>query len=166
MCYNALLKKKEGRNMDENAVKGRRYLLETDREEPSKEKAEEKHAEALQKWEDHTKNEKQEREKDLLELCPSEIISDAESSRKKRKYAIKTIQKAKYRQHTFYFLTKNFGKRVKNSLKRVKVVKKQNEVVKECQDRRSIEHEASEHNKNILEKLMHQMLLKIEHKVN
>ena len=66
--------------MDENAVKGRRYLLETDREEPSKEKAEEKHAEALQKWEDHKKKAKQEREKDLLELHPSEISCDTESS--------------------------------------------------------------------------------------
>ena len=33
------------------------------------------------------------------------------------------------------------------SLKRVKVVNQQNEGEKECQDRRSIEHEVSEHNK-------------------
>ena len=64
--------------------------MEIEREETTKEKAEEKCAEALQNWEDHKKKAKQEREKELLELCPSEISGDAESSRKKRKQAIKT----------------------------------------------------------------------------
>ena len=72
-----------------------------------------------------------------------------ESSRKKRKQAIKIMQKDKCRQHAFDFLTKNVEKGVKNSLKRVKVVNQKNEVAKECQDRRSIEYEVSEHNKNI-----------------
>ena len=56
------------------------------------------------------------------------------------------MQKDKYRQYTFGFLTKNVGKGVKNSLKRVKVVNQKNEVEKECHDRSSIEHEVSEHN--------------------
>ena len=59
----------------------------------------------------------------------------------------KTTQKAKCQQHTFDFLTKNVGKGVKNSLKRVKVVNQQNEVAKEFQDRRAIEHEVSKHDK-------------------
>ena len=47
--WKALVKKKEGRNIDENALKGRIEFLEIEREETTKEKSSEKHAEAPQK---------------------------------------------------------------------------------------------------------------------
>ena len=162
LCYKALVKKEGGRNIDENDLKGRREFLEIKREEMTKEKAEEKCAEALKNWEDYKKKAKQEREKYLLELHPLEISGDVESIRKKRKQAIKTMEKAKCWQYTFDFLTKNVGKGVKNSLKRVKVVNQHNEVAKKCQDRRAIEHEVSECDVYFLENLVHYILLKIE----
>ena len=69
--YKVLVKKKERRNIDEHDLKGGREFLKIEREEITEENAEEKCAEELQNWEDHKKKVKQEREKELLEFCPS-----------------------------------------------------------------------------------------------
>ena len=58
----------------------------------SRDEAEEKHDEALKRWNELKKTAKQEREKELLELCPSEISGDTESSRKKRKQVNKNAK--------------------------------------------------------------------------
>jgi len=79
-----------------------------------------------------------------LDFYPEEIAEDSDKARRRRKKAIKTIQKAKYRQHIFNFLTKHVGKGQKNSLKRVRIVNEQEEIVKECQDRHKIEHEIAQ----------------------
>ena len=44
----------------------------------------------------------------------------------------KECKKAQFRQYPFDLLTKQVGKGEKNSLKRVKIVDKNNEVIREC----------------------------------
>jgi len=72
-------------------------------------------------------------------MYPIEIVRDNEIIRKRQKKAMKTIKKMKYWQYTFSMLTKHIGKGEKNSLKRVKVLNGKNKVIKECQDKLSIE---------------------------
>ena len=52
----ALFKKKEGKSIDENALKGRREILELESEDTSRHEAEEKHHDVLSKWEEFKKH--------------------------------------------------------------------------------------------------------------
>ena len=103
--------------------------------------------EAQQKWEEFIKQSKEEKENKLMDFYPRNINNDTEQNQKLRKKAINTIKKEKFRQHTFTLLTKQVGKGEKQSLKRVKVINQQNEVIKECNDRESIEYEIANYNK-------------------
>ena len=58
----------------------------------------------------------------------------------------------KYRQYTFSMLTKHVGKGEKSSLKRVKVVNRNNKVIRECQDKQSIEYKIVQYNKKYFRK--------------
>ena len=60
---------------------------------------------------------------------------------------MKIVKKNRFRQYTFKKLTRHVGKGEKNSLKKVKLVNKNNKVIKECYDRASIEREIAEYNK-------------------
>ena len=88
-----------------------------------------------------------ERKKELLDHFPQEIIGDNEEATKRRKKAIQTVKKANFRQDTFDTLTKLIGKGEKHSLKRVKVIGEDGQVIKECQDRDEIETEIAKYNK-------------------
>jgi len=128
-------------------MEGRRKFLDIEKESLTRQQIEEKYNVAATEWEDFKVESKKEREQNLLDYYPIDISEDTEISRKRRKKAITTIKKAKFRQHTFDLLTKQVGRGNKYSLKRVKVVNSNNEVVRECNDRASIEEEISNYNK-------------------
>ena len=77
---------------------------------------------ATNEWNEFKEKAKNERETEILDLYPEEIAGDSDKAKRRRKKAIKTVQKAKHRQYTFNFLTKHVGKREKNSLKCVRIV--------------------------------------------
>ena len=80
-----------------------------------------------------------EKEEEMLDTYLEEIIDDTEEKIKRRYKAIKTIKKNRFWQYTFEKLTKHVGKGEKNSLKKIKLVNENNEVIKESHDRASIE---------------------------
>ena len=66
-------------------MKWRREFLRLESEDMSRDEAEEKYHDEIKKCEEFKKNTEKEREKELLELHPSEIIGNAENSTKRRK---------------------------------------------------------------------------------
>ena len=66
-----------------------------------------------------------------MDSYPYEIIGDSEEAKKRRKKAIQTVKKANFRQYTFDTLTKLVGKGEKHSLKRVKLIGEDEQVIKE-----------------------------------
>ena len=145
--YERSIKLRNGRNIDKIALEKKRVLAKIEPEELTMEQLKQHLEEATREWEEFKTNAQTEREQELLDFYPEEIVGDSEEKIKLRKKAIKNIKKAKYRQQTFNFLTKHVGKGEKNSLKRVKVVNEQNEIIKECQDRHDIETEIARYNK-------------------
>ena len=103
--------------------------------------------EAVNEWNEHKNNIVKNKEEELLDSYPEEIIGDSDEKRKRRRKAIKTIKKNRYRQYTFKMLIKHIGKGEKNSLKQIKIINENNEIVKECQDRKNIEIEIAKYNK-------------------
>ena len=97
LYYAAFLKKKEGKRIDEKSLEGRQKFLELERENLNRQEAEEKYNNARLDWEAFKNDAKKEKEKDLLDLYPTDISRDIEISQKRRKKAIAMIKKGQFR---------------------------------------------------------------------
>ena len=106
MYYAVLLKKKEGKRIDKKSLEGRQKFLGLKRENLNRQEAKEKYNNVLGDWQAFKNNAKKEKEKDLLDLYPTDISRDTEISQRRRKKAIATIKKGQFRQHIFDLLTK------------------------------------------------------------
>ena len=56
-----------------------------------------KYKQALKEWNDYKENVVTEREKELLDIYPEEIIGDSEEIQKRRRRVIKNVKKVKLR---------------------------------------------------------------------
>ena len=67
--------------------------------------------------------------------------------KKKRKYALKSVKRAQYRQYTFNRLLKGIGKGNKKSLKQIRKENDKGDITEEFYDRDSIENAIAQYNK-------------------
>jgi len=145
--YRGLVKQRQGARIDQGALNKKKRMAKIGEENLTMEELKQKLQQAENQWEEYKMNAESERKKELLDSYPQEIIGDNEEATRRRKKAIQTVKKANFRQDTFDTLTKLIGKGEKHSLKRVKVIGEDEQVIKECQDREEIENEIAKYNK-------------------
>jgi len=133
-------------NVDEGAMEKRRKYCQIENEDLSIPELQDRHTGAIIEWDNFKQKTKESKEKKLLELYPTEIAGDSDEAKKKWKKAIKSVKFVQYRQYTFDRLSKGVGKGEKNSLKQVRKVKEDGEVLEIFQDRKSIEQAIAQHN--------------------
>jgi len=107
---------------------------------------EDRYTGVVEEWKTFKREEKERKEQEYLNMYPVEIVGDNEDAKKKRSRAIKSVKQAQYRQYTFNRLSQGVGKGERNSLKRVRIINENGEIIKEVQDRESIEQEIVEYN--------------------
>ena len=142
----ALIRKKQGKQIDEGALKRRKEYCNLSLEEMSIPALQDRYTEAIEEWKQFQKEEIKKKEENQLNLYPVEIAGDSEEIKKKRRKALESVKRKQYRQHTYDRLSKGVGKGNKKSLKRVREVNDNGDVIREMQDRESIERAISHHN--------------------
>ena len=78
--HSALHKQSQGKQIDENALEGRRKFLGIEEEILTNEQTSQKHNEAQQKWEEFIKQSKEEKENKLMDFYPRNINNDTEQN--------------------------------------------------------------------------------------
>jgi len=79
----ALIQKKNGRKIDERALKRRKEYCQIDMDNESLPALNDKYQEAVKEWEDFKKEAKETYEQNLLDLYPTDIAGDSEETRKR-----------------------------------------------------------------------------------
>ena len=143
-----VLRKKRGGKIDDTRIIRRGQVTGKDYENCSIEELEEKLQKVIEDWKSYKKEEKLQKENTLLELYPNKIAGDDEETQKRRKKAIRTIQKARFRQRTFNILSRGVGKGLKTSLKKVRIESEAGVIEQEIYDREEIEDVLINHNRN------------------
>ena len=108
--YIAMIRKRMGRRIDEQALQRKRKIAGIDMKEWSDEELKGLYEEAEKEWNEYKKKSVKEKEDEMLDMYPEEIIGDSEKAIRKRCQAIKTVKKNRFRQFTFEKLTKHIGK--------------------------------------------------------
>ena len=83
LYYKALKNKAVGKNVDERMMERRRVILGIDATILNQQQARQKYLEAVEEWEQYQKEAKQQREKEMLDMYPIEIVGDDEIIRKR-----------------------------------------------------------------------------------
>ena len=103
--------------------------------------------EAKNEWEKLIQEGKIFRKKEILEYYKNKITDDNEENKKKRKEIIKTILKARRRNHSFQYLTIYVGKGAREGLKILHEKDSNNRVIGLHEIRNEIERAIMEFNK-------------------
>ena len=142
----ALINKLKGKQVNEGALQRRKEYCELQLDQLDLPELEDRYTGVVEEWKIFKREEKERKEQEYLDMYPVEIVGDNEDAKKKRSRAIKSVKQAQYRQHTFNRLSRGVGKGERNSLKRVRIMNDNGEIIKEVQDRESIEQEIVEYN--------------------
>ena len=141
-----LINKKKGKRVDEGAIKRRKEYCEIDMDELSLPELEDRYTGAKIEWEEFKREAMKKKDQKLLELYPTDIIGDSDVVKKRRNKALRSVKMAQYRQYTYDRLSRGVGKGEKKSLKQVRKVNEEGEILQEFYDRESIEHAIAEQN--------------------
>ena len=143
-----LIRKKKGRKFDDTRIIRRGQVKGVDYEHLSIIELEEKLAAVVEEWDRQIKDEKLQRETKLLELYPTEIAGDDEDTQKRRKKALNTLNKARFRQRTFKILSRGVGKGTKTSLKKIRIENNEGGIEREIYDRKEMENKIITYNRD------------------
>jgi len=92
------------------------------------------------------------REKELLEFYGVDLLNITNKEKKRRQQVMKRIINERWRNYNFQYMIKHVGKGMKNSLKFLKIVNDDGEIIKIIIARKEMEEELIRFNKSHFQK--------------
>ena len=158
----AVIKQRRGQRINAQVMNSRRMRSNIAVDHLTIEETQEELKKLDETWEEKKQEAIKQKKDKLLELHPNDIIGDEPATIKKRKKVLQTIKRNQHRQWTFNKLSKEVGKGVKNSLKKMQTQDESGRIIKEVQDRQMMEKKLQDKIRNIFDKHLHLKLTRIK----